>query len=94
MKQTVTLILLLAIIQLNAQPIDCEPILEFRHPDASFVRSEHSQSIQGFTGEKYEFIIPVDAEEQYRFTFFGPECAINTRSVETCVGLERTWLLQ
>ena len=80
MKQTVTLILLLAIIQLNAQPIDCEPILEFRHPDASFVRSEHSQSVQGFTGEKYEFIIPVDAEEQYRFTFFVS--AILTRKID------------
>ncbi len=80
MKQIITLILLLAIAKLSAQPIDCEPILEFRHPDPSFTRNEHSQSVQGFTGEKYEFLVPVKAGEQYRFTFFVS--AILTRKID------------
>ncbi len=80
MRQTITVLMLFAIIKLSAQPIDCAPILEFRHPDPSFTRSEHSQSIQGFTGEKYEFVVPVEVGEQYRFTFFVS--AILTREID------------
>ena len=79
MKLSITLLLLLACVNLIAQPIDCAPILDFRHPDPSFTRSEHSQSVQGFTGEKYEFLVPVEPGEQYRFTFFVS--AILTREI-------------
>lgn len=79
MKKLALLVLLSISINLMAQPIDCSPILDFRQPDPSFARSEHSQSIQGFTGEKYEFLVPVEQGEQYRFTFFIS--AILTREI-------------
>ena len=80
MKQIIVLLLLIISGKLSAQSIDCEPLLDYRQPDPSFIRNESSQSVQAFTGDKYQFVVDMEKDEQYRFTFFVS--AILTRKIQ------------
>lgn len=73
MKKIKTLIgFLLALpVFLSAQPLDCSSFLNTLTPEAPYEINAMSKSATCITGKKYELVVPLQADYEYRFVFYA-----------------------
>lgn len=67
------LLLLLAFVPvaLSAQSLDCPSTLKMRRAASPYTFNNLSKSAQCYTGNKYEFMLPLLQGKDYRLTFFA-----------------------
>lgn len=56
---------------LSAQPIDCSSLLNTLTPEEPYEINTMSKSASCISGKKYELVIPLQADYEYRFVFYA-----------------------
>ncbi len=66
-----TIFLFLCMDLVNAQQMDCASVLKYRAASAPYNFNEQSKSAVCYTGQKYEYSVYLQSDNEYRFSFYA-----------------------